>query len=171
MKAQYIGFGALAILVVAGLLIAKFAGAPSAPGPQAVATEVTVGDLTVSDAWVALPVGDQPRTAAYFTLQNDGDTDERLVGATTPAAATATLHRTVTEDNVSRMESVDALILPSHSEVTFAPGGLHLMLMDLAAPLADGGTVPLTLHFLESGDVMIDAPVRTRTEMMNMDMN
>lgn len=168
MKQEHIGFVALALMVVAGLLIAKFVGVPSAPAPQAAMGAVTAGEIAITDAWIAAPVGDQPRAAGYITIRNDGGTDERLVGVTTPAAAMSHLHRTVVEDNVSRMESVNAVIIPAHGEVTFAPGGLHLMLMSLTESLTEGQTVSLTLQFLDAGDVTVDAPVRSREDMLDM---
>ena len=168
MKSQYIGFAVLALLVVGGLVIAKVVGNPSSPAPQMADASVTIGEITLSDAWIAAPIADQPRTAGYLTIRNEGGTDERLTGVSTPAAAMSHLHRTAIEDSVSRMESVDAVIIPAHGEVSFAPGGLHLMLMGLTEPLSEGQTVTVTLSFLDAGDITIEAPVRSRAEMMDM---
>lgn len=161
MKSEHIGFTALALLLVAGLLFAKFVGTPAdAPTPGQPAA-VTVAALTLTGVWVAEPIPGQANTAAYVSITNAG-ADERLIGVATPVGQAAHLHRTVVEGGVSRMESVDAVIIPSGGSVTFAPGGLHIMLMGLNGELAEGGRVPLTLRFLEAGDVTVDAPVRRR---------
>ncbi|HYN39562.1 MAG TPA: copper chaperone PCu(A)C, partial [Rhodospirillales bacterium] len=43
---------------------------------------------------------------------------------------------------------------------TLQPGGLHIMFMDLSAPLAAGGIFPLTLTFAEAGAVNVTVNVK-----------
>jgi copper(I)-binding protein len=168
MKQEHFGFVVLALLLIGGLFLARMVGVPGGAPAQISDEAVSSGELIISGAWVAAPVTGQPATAAYLTIQNNANTDERLTGIATPIATMSHLHRSVVEDNVSRMEGIDALILPANGEVVFAPGGLHIMLMGLDAPLAEGDRVELTLQFLETGDVMIEAPVRARDDMMDM---
>ncbi len=166
MKLEYLGFAGLAVLLVGGLLFAKFTGAERV-GPLPAASQVIVaGTVVIEDAWVAETIGAQIRTAAYFTITNTSGVDERLVGISTPVASMAHLHRTQTENNVSTMQSTDALILPAGGSVRLAPGGLHIMILGLNGPLQAGESVPLTLSFLEAGEVNFEAPVRSRAEMM-----
>ncbi len=40
------------------------------------------------------------------------------------------------------------------------PGGLHVMLIDLTAPLQPGQTIPLTLRFEKAGEVTVQVAVR-----------
>lgn len=54
--------------------------------------------------------------------------------------------------------------VPSGQVVKLAPGGLHLMLMDLTRPLEVGQTVTMELHFRRAGTVTVDAAVRTGME-------
>jgi len=168
MKQEHFGFVVLALLLIGGLFLARMVGGPGGAPAQIIDEPVHAGELIISGAWIAMPVTGQPATAAYLIIQNNANTDERLTGIATPIAVMAHLHRSVVEDNVSRMESIDALILPASGEVAFAPGGLHIMLMGLDTPLAEGDRVELTLQFLETGEVMIEAPVRTRADMMEM---
>jgi copper(I)-binding protein len=64
------------------------------------------------------------------------------------------------EGDVMRMRQLDAIELPAGKAVEFKPGGLHLMFMDLKAPLAAGATVPLTLRFEKAGEQTVQVPVR-----------
>jgi periplasmic copper chaperone A len=43
--------------------------------------------------------------------------------------------------------------IPANGTVKFAPGGYHLMFMDIDAPFADGQEIPVTLTFEKAGPV------------------
>src|SRR5688572_1029788 len=119
---------------------------------------VLAGPLTLTDAWIrATPPGART-AAAYLTITNAGAAD-RLIGATTPAAGTVGVHTHVTEGGRQRMLRLAELSLPAHAAVRLEPGGLHLMLLDLAAPLAAGTRVSLSLQFAAAGTIDVDVPV------------
>lgn len=99
--------------------------------------------VTVKDAWVRAPAPGQKVAAAYMELTSLGNTV--LVGVASPAAATVEMHRTAVEAGVMKMRAVNRIQLPGGKAVTLAPGGLHLMLVDLRQPLKPGDRVPLTL--------------------------
>lgn len=93
--------------------------------------------------------------AAYLrTLRNTGDEPDRLIGARTPAAASVEIHRSVVDaGNVMRMRAVDGIELPPKSELQLRHGGeIHLMLIDLKAPLQNGDRFPMTLRFEKAGE-------------------
>lgn len=167
MRQEYIGFGVLAVLLIGGLLFAKMVGLGNQSPMQAELQVISFGPLTISSAWIAVPIAGQPRTSAYLTVHNSSAIDERLMGASSPVAASTHLHRTVTEDNISRMDGVDAVILPADGEIRFRPGAYHIMMMNVEGNLSAGDFVPLTLHFLEAGDVTFDVPVRARADMLD----
>lgn len=175
MKPEFWGIGAIGLAILAGLGIARFVGVGSPASETAmempIYESVEVGDLTISGYWVAESIGTAPRTAAYLTITDNSGTDERLLDVTTEAAGMASLHRTVTDGGTSRMEPVDGIIVPSGGEMALRPGGLHIMLTALPAPLVDGADVELTLEFLEHGEVTFTAPVRSRAEMMDTGMD
>ena len=52
--------------------------------------------------------------------------------------------------------------------VQLAPGGVHLMLIDLKEPLKQGETFPLTLTFAKAGAMTIKVPVKAPAEMAPM---
>jgi copper(I)-binding protein len=58
------------------------------------------------------------------------------------------------------MQPVDRVELPAGETVALEPGGYHIMLLDLAAPLEAGTTVTITLEFERAGAQTVDAEVR-----------
>ena len=77
----------------------------------------------------------------------------RLVGVSSPAAGVAEVHEMKVEKDVMKMRSVPELDLPAGQTVSLKPGGYHVMLLDLKAPLAKDSTVPVTLRFKDAKGV------------------
>jgi copper(I)-binding protein len=102
--------------------------------------------------------------AVYFTIHNGGESAVTLVDAETPAAGAVELHTTINDNGVMRMRQLTTgLSIHPDEAVQLIPGGMHLMLIDLAAPLAEGDTIELTLYFTsadgESAHLTLDVPV------------
>ena len=116
--------------------------------------------IEVADAWARPPIGQSRNTAAYLTLTNRGSAPDRLLGAATAVAGKAELHTTVRDGNVMRMREVNAIELKPGAAVTFAPGGMHLMLFDVQ-PLKAGGTFTLTLTFEKAGKQDVTVAVQS----------
>lgn len=105
-------------------------------------------DIEVSGAWTRATVPGMAMGVGYLDLHNTGTAPRQLLAASSPAAARVTLHRSsVDARGVAHMEPVAALPLPAGQTVHLAPGGLHLMLEGLKAPLVEGGEVQVTLEF------------------------
>ena len=122
------------------------------------AAEVKVGDLVILEAWArATPV---KTGAVYISVRNDGDAPDRLVGVATEAAQMAHLHETTNDNGVMQMRPVAGIDIPPHQTVTLKPGGTHIMLMGLSAPLKAGDSFPLTLSFAKAGKAAISVEVR-----------
>jgi len=122
------------------------------------ASSAAAGPLTVTDAWIrATPPGART-AAAYLTIANMGAAD-RLLGGTTPAARTLEIHTHVEERGLQRMVRLAEVGLPAGETVRLTPGGLHFMLVDVAAPLAAGASVTLSLSFAAAGTLEIEVPV------------
>jgi periplasmic copper chaperone A len=100
------------------------------------------------------PAGAKNGAAYVRTLRNTGDQADRLVGASTPAAQSVEIHRSVIDaNNVMRMRAVDGITVPAGGELRLRHGGeFHLMLIDLKAPLKDGARFPMTLRFEKAGE-------------------
>jgi copper(I)-binding protein len=128
-------------------------------GIACAAGSAAAGPLTVTDAWIRATPPGAATAAAYLTITNTGAAD-RLLGAATPAARGAELHTHVEEGGLHRMVHLtDGIELPAGEALRLAPGGLHVMLVDLATPLTPGKTVMLSLRFAAAGELAIEVPV------------
>jgi periplasmic copper chaperone A len=114
--------------------------------------------VQASDVWARATAPGQTVGAAYATLTSPAP--DRLVGAETPVAGRAELHTMTMEGTVMRMRPVgDGVALPAGQPIALAPGGLHLMLMDLRTPLRAGQNFPLTLRFEHAPPLTVTVPV------------
>lgn len=123
--------------------------------PVAAAAQETV---EVQDAFArsANPV----TGAAFMVLDNSGDTDCQLIGASSDVAERIELHTHREVDGVMKMIEVEeGFTVPAHGNHALARGGDHVMFMGLKAPLEDGDTVALTLDFGDCGTRQVDVPV------------
>lgn len=125
----------------------------------ALAHEYEAGDLHIGHPWARATAEGMPTGAAFLSIRNDGDTADRLLGASTDRAETVEIHRGVMEDGIARMRPVEAVELPAGEEVILAPGGYHLMLMGLDGALVEGTRFPLTLEFERAGEVVVEIAV------------
>lgn len=141
-----------------GAAFAALAALPLGAQPGAPA-----GALTVADAWVRAIPG-AAVAAAYMTLHNGGKKPVRVIGVRSPLAGHAMIHETRLENGVSSMRPHEPLVIAPGASVTLEPGGLHLMLHDLAHPLAVDEQVPLELLIEGGGRVAVSARVRPLSE-------
>ncbi|MCE7980397.1 MAG: copper chaperone PCu(A)C [Caldilinea sp. CFX5] len=98
--------------------------------------------------------------AVYFMVMNNTAQDDRLVAVESAVAAAAELHESVEENNVIRMEPrPDGFEIPAGGSVTLAPGGKHVMLVNLNAPLVEGESFALTLRFEHAPAISVTVPI------------
>lgn len=143
-------------------------------------------DVAVDDVWARSSPSMAMAGAAYMTLTNGGDVDDALVevAVSDTVAGRAELHETRPvgegdgdgdhdgeghghdddahgDDHGSMMEMVhvDRIPIPAGETVHLEPGGFHVMLLELAAPLEAGSEFELTLTFAEAGEVTVTAVV------------
>jgi periplasmic copper chaperone A len=119
--------------------------------------------VQVEGAWARASVPGQKATGAFMKITaRDG---AQLLGASSPAAGVTEVHEMKMDGDVMRMRAVPALDLPAGKTVELKPGGYHLMLMDLKAPLPKDSTLPLTLLFRDAtgvpGKLELRVPVGT----------
>jgi periplasmic copper chaperone A len=126
------------------------------------AHEVQAGDLTIEHPHARATVAVQKNGAAYMVIRNRGNEPERLLGARTGEAQAAELHgTTVTAEGVARMRPAQAVEIPPGGEAKLAPGGLHLMLVQLKSPLVEGTSFPMTLVFERAGEIEVEVMVES----------
>ncbi|MGE5504210.1 MAG: copper chaperone PCu(A)C [Actinomycetota bacterium] len=117
------------------------------------------GDIQVKNAWARSAPTGAVTGAAFLTIVNTGKQADRLLGASTPAARMAELHMHVMEGDVARMAALSSVDVFAGQTVAFAPGSLHVMLVGLTGPLAQGSHFPLTLEFANAGNITVDVAV------------
>jgi copper(I)-binding protein len=126
--------------------------------------EPAAGDLRVTAAWaVATPA---KVAAAYLTIENRGEANDVLDAASSPVAASVVMHETKEEGGIAKMRPVENPVVPARGRLEMAPGGAHLMLNGLAAPLQAGETVEITLTFSKAGT--LTAPVEVLSPGQDM---
>lgn len=118
--------------------------------------------VRVENAWARATAPGQKVAAAFMDLT--AGSDLRLVAATSPAAKTVELHRMSMDNGVMVMRAVPDIPLPKGQTVSLKPGGLHLMLIDLVAPLKEGSPTPvsLTLRDARGQETRLDLQLDTR---------
>lgn len=121
-----------------------------------------VAELQLDRAWVRASVPHQSTTAVYLRLTAIGR-DVRVRGASTPVAGIAEIHRMKMDNEIARMEHADGIDLKAGESLELQPGGYHLMLMDLKAPLKAGQRVRIEFQYSEGSrdaTATVDAEVR-----------
>ena len=126
-------------------------------------------NVTVTDAWARATVQGQKATGAFMKIT--AKDNAKLVSASSPAAGVVEIHEMKMEKDVMKMAALpNGLDLPAGKAVELKPGGYHVMLMDLKAPLAKDTTVPVTLTFQDAkgvkSNVELKVPVGMQSPMM-----
>jgi periplasmic copper chaperone A len=150
-----------------GIIVIFLAGC-TLPMTMQHTTPMLTGDAIRVEGMRARPAPGGGNGAAYFTIINPTESADRLVSAQTTVASVTELHETTEDNGVMRMiPQPDGFEVPARATVELKPGGKHVMFLELAAPLAVGDEIPLTLTFEQAGTMEITVPVM---EMGNMPM-
>ena len=147
----------LASIALFSLVPALASGLPS----LASAENGPAGQVRVTQPWARASVG--KIAAAYVTIEVSGKegASDRLVAVSSPDAARVEIHtHQIDKRGVARMRPVAGLAIRAGAPTVFKPGGLHLMLFGLKAPLKKGGKVPLVFHFQRAGKIRVMATIR-----------
>ena len=118
-------------------------------------------DIMVHDAYARSATPNAKSGAAFMVLMNHGETDDRLVAASSDIAARVELHTHREDANgVMRMlEMEDGFVIPAGGQHALARGGDHVMFMGLNTSLLQGETVSVTLTFENAGEMVVEIPV------------
>jgi copper(I)-binding protein len=126
---------------------------------------VAHAEIGVTEAWVRGTVPGQKATGAFMRIKSSRGAT--LVGAQSPVAGVVEIHEMRRDGDVMRMRAVSKIELPAGETVELKPGGYHVMLMDLKAPLKRGEIVPIKLTFQgkdgNAEELNIQAEVRDLT--------
>jgi periplasmic copper chaperone A len=172
---------ALALALVVGLTAAACGDADDAApaADQTTAPSDDAAGVEVSGAWARASAAGQLRGAAYLMVTSPAD--DAIVAASVPAetAGAVELHETTMHsggmpsenmpsegmpsggmDGSMSMRQVERIELPAGQPVELRPGGLHVMLLDLPAPLVTGESFTLTLTLASGSEVEVEVEVR-----------
>lgn len=116
-------------------------------------------NVAVQDPYVRLAPPNAPATGAFMVIKNNGDKDVKLVKADNPASKVTELHTHLNEGGVMKMRPVPAVDIKAKGEAVLKPGSLHIMMIELKAPMKEGDVVPITLTFDDGSAKTVDAKV------------
>ncbi|MGH7023844.1 MAG: copper chaperone PCu(A)C [Caulobacteraceae bacterium] len=116
--------------------------------------------IVVMNAWTRPVMAAGMTGAGYMIIANRGTIADRLIGASSPAAAKVSIHQSREVGGVMTMRPVPFLAIPARGKASLAPGGFHLMLEGVKRPLKPGDRVPLSLRFARAGAVSAWLDVR-----------
>jgi len=117
-----------------------------------------VEDIEVHEAW-SRPTAQGNTAAAYFSLHNHTQSDDELIGASSTISDAVEIHESKMENDVMTMNMVMSVPLAAGEELSFEPGGLHVMLVGIKQELKKGDHFELTLHFKNHADITVNIKV------------
>lgn len=123
------------------------------------ASTPALAQVQIERPWTRATAPGAKVAGGYMTIKNLGAAD-RLLSASSPAAAKVELHVHLNDNGVMKMREVPGgYDIPAKGAFELKPGGAHLMFMDLKAPLKEGDKVPVKLKFEKSGEVSAEFQV------------
>lgn len=150
-------FAAVAGALAGALLALPLAASAQTPAPP----EIKAGTLKIETPWTRATPGGAKVAGGYLTITNTGTTADRLVGGSLPQAGRFEVHEMKTENGVMTMRPITGgLEIKPGETVKLAPGGYHVMFMELKEPLKEGETLAGELRFEKAGTVAVQYKVQ-----------
>ena len=128
------------------------------------AASPAVAQIKIENAWARATAPGAKIAAGYMVIRNGAPAADRLIGASSPAAEKVETHVTLKDGDVFRMREVKGYDIPAGGSFELKPGGAHLMLVNIKAPLKEGDKVPLTLRFERAGELKTELHVGRLSE-------
>ena len=138
-----------------------FAALVAVLGAPAHGQEVKAGDLVITQPWSRATPGGAKIAGGFLTIENKGTAPDRLISGAGDIVGKVEIHEMAMNNGVMTMRPLDkGLVIEPGKTVKLAPGGYHLMLMDLKQPFKQGDKVPVTLEFEKAGKVALSLDVQ-----------
>ena len=119
------------------------------------------GAVAVEEAWGRPSPKSAVNAAFYMVISNSGREDDTLVMASLDICGRTELHlSTIDDDGVMGMQQVQQIDVPAGESVALEPGGLHVMCIDRQVELNPGDRFPMTLSFVNAGEIVVNAEIR-----------
>jgi copper(I)-binding protein len=120
--------------------------------------------LRFSGAWIREAPAASPVMAGYVSIENKGKGEVLIDAVQSAQFDSAQIHEMREVNGVMRMRPVRQLQLEPEQVVVLEPGGLHLMLMSPAAPLAAGDHATVEFVLADGTRRSVDFEVRAASE-------
>lgn len=144
------------VISLPGAALAQDAKSKAVSPPAASANAPSVA---VTTPWARATPGGAKVGAAFLELSAPAGVVDKLIAAKSPVAGVVELHTHTHTNGVMQMRRIENIPVAAGSKVVMKPGGHHIMLMELKAPLVEGETIELTLVFEKAGEVKVSVPV------------
>ena len=119
--------------------------------------------LSVTGAWARATPPGTTVAAVYLLIDNTAGEADRLLAISTDRAGSAEVHTIVHDGDLAMMRRVEPLHVGAGERILFEPGGIHVMLMGLKSPLAEGQSLTLVMNFERAGVRRVEARVMAAT--------
>lgn len=116
------------------------------------------GDIEVHQPW-ARPTFQGENAAVYLTLHNHASESYELTGASSNVADVVEIHESRLENDIMQMNMLSSLPIAADEEINFAPGGLHIMLVNIKQELILGDHIGIILHFSNHEDIVVEVSI------------
>jgi copper(I)-binding protein len=112
--------------------------------------------VSVEQAWARATAPGARVAGGYMLVRNAGSAADKLVSASSPAAAKVETHVHINDNGVMKMREVKGYDVPAGGSFELKPGGAHLMFMEIRKPFVEGEKVPVVLKFEKAGEVKVE---------------
>ena len=123
-------------------------------------------EISVENEWARVtPSG---TGSVYMEIKNNGNSDDKLLSASSDKAGMVMIHRSIREGDISKMIHIhDGITIPGNSSVSLKPGDYHLMLMNLDKNLSLGDKISIILNFEKNDSLEINPIAKLRPPKMH----
>ena len=129
---------------------------------SAYAEHLKFNHIIIDNAWIKGTPPNHKTTAGYLTIENLGDTDERLLSVSSSFAAKGEIHQILKDGDIMKMRPVsNGLVIPAGKILYLKPGSFHVMFMKLNTQMIPMQEHEITLTFQSLGSVVVPATVKS----------
>lgn len=108
--------------------------------------------IAIEKAWSRTTPPGANVAAGYARIINQGNSADKLIGGTSPVGRVE-IHEMKMRNGVMQMRLLNGLAIPAKGSVELKPGGLHIMFVNVKAPLKQGQDLKATLNFQKAGKI------------------
>lgn len=130
-------------------------------------TVVTAKNIEITQPWSKAVPPTSNVAAAFLSIINHGNIDDTLIAVHSPIAQVAELHTLNNNNGLMQMRQVKAINITANQQQQLAPGGFHVMLLNLTEVPTLNSDFPLTLTFKHAGDITVSVAVKPATYTSN----